>query len=142
MKSQSIYPNLIENSNTLTPLDHPEKEIITNLNLFSEKNVRYLQEEQFIASKLEKVNKSFSKLMRSLFNKGITLEVLESFTSQEKKVITHISEGLQTKEIASELFISNHTVQTHRKNIYKKMNCNNVSDIVKVSLLLEVLQPI
>lgn len=142
MKSQSIRPYSIENVNGLAPLHSHQKEIVNCLNLYSEKNVRYLKEEKLITSKLEKVNKSFSKLMKGLFNKGITLEVLESFTSQEKKVITHIAEGLQTKEIATELFISEHTVQTHRKNIYKKMSCNNISDIVKVSMLLDVLQPI
>ncbi|GHC62507.1 helix-turn-helix transcriptional regulator [Ulvibacter litoralis] len=139
MKSQLIRPYLTEDLNGLTPLHLHQREIINCLNLFSEKKVRYLQEDTRITSKLEKVNKTFVKLINDLSNKGITLDVLESFTSQEKKVIKRIAEGLQTKEIATDLFISDHTVQTHRKNIYKKMNCNNVSDVVKISLLLEVL---
>jgi DNA-binding NarL/FixJ family response regulator len=47
-------------------------------------------------------------------------------TSREKDVLKLISNELSTKEIANDLFISTHTVETHRKNLIKKLKVKNV----------------
>ena len=78
------------------------------------------------------------RMVQNLRDKGITAELIKSLTTQEKTILKLIADGLQTKEIASNLHISNHTVQTHRKNMYKKLNLNTISDLVKLSLLLEL----
>jgi DNA-binding CsgD family transcriptional regulator len=44
----------------------------------------------------------------------------QSFTKREVELIRLLSEGLSSKEIAERLFISSHTVDTHRRNILKK----------------------
>ena len=41
-----------------------------------------------------------------------------TFTFKEKEVLALVSSGLTTKEIASKLNISHHTVETHRKNLF------------------------
>ena len=41
-------------------------------------------------------------------------------THREAEVIQLISEGISTKQIADRLFLSTRTVETHRKNIYRK----------------------
>ncbi len=43
-------------------------------------------------------------------------------TSRETEIICQIAEGLTTKEIASKLFVSEFTVNTHRRNICRKLN--------------------
>lgn len=40
-------------------------------------------------------------------------------------------EGLTSKEIAEKLFISELTVQTHRKNIMTKLQVRNVAELLK-----------
>lgn len=42
------------------------------------------------------------------------------FTKRELEILSHISEGLSSKQIANRLFISKNTVDTHRRNILKK----------------------
>jgi len=41
-----------------------------------------------------------------------------------------IAKGKTNKEVAKDLFLSVHTVHTHRKNIMKKLNVNSISGIV------------
>jgi len=52
-----------------------------------------------------------------------------SFSNREIEIIKQIAEGLQNKEIATKLFISEFTVKTHRKNIYKKSDCRNATEL-------------
>lgn len=132
--------NALLNDHSLltSPLSSQQNELILFLNLISDEQVRYLHQEQFILSKLEKVNHSYMRMVQNLRDKGITAELIKSLTTQEKTILKLIADGLQTKEIASNLHISNHTVQTHRKNMYKKLNLNTISDLVKLSLLLEL----
>ncbi|MFP2995645.1 response regulator transcription factor [Spongiivirga sp. MCCC 1A20706] len=55
-------------------------------------------------------------------------------TPREKEVITLISEGLTTKEIAAKLFLSKHTVESHRQNILLKLDLNNSAELVKYAM--------
>lgn len=55
---------------------------------------------------------------------GITL------SDRELGVIRLISDGLTNKEIADTLFLSTHTVNTHRKNIMTKLGLKNTAGIV------------
>ena len=52
-------------------------------------------------------------------------------TAREIEVLKYIIREYTTDEIASELFISPHTVISHRKNILKKLNAKNTAGIVK-----------
>lgn len=45
-------------------------------------------------------------------------------TEREKQVLGHLVNGLSKKQIAERLFISFHTVNTHIKNIYEKLQVN------------------
>lgn len=53
-----------------------------------------------------------------------------SLSEREIEVIKLISDGLTNKEIADALFLSTHTVNTHRKNIMHKLNIKNTAGIV------------
>jgi DNA-binding NarL/FixJ family response regulator len=43
-------------------------------------------------------------------------------TEREAEIICKIAEGLTTKEIASQLYLSEFTINTHRRNICRKLN--------------------
>jgi DNA-binding NarL/FixJ family response regulator len=51
-------------------------------------------------------------------------------TEREKEVITMIMGGITSREIASKLFISERTVEFHRRNIYAKFEVKNVIGLV------------
>ena len=60
--------------------------------------------------------------------------VADELTAREMDVLNLICEGLRTKEIAEKLFISVHTVESHRRNIMLKLNINNSSRLVKYAI--------
>lgn len=52
-------------------------------------------------------------------------------TEREIEIIKLIAQGKPAKQIAEELFLSLHTVDTHRKNILTKLNLKNIADLVR-----------
>lgn len=62
-----------------------------------------------------------------------------SLTKREKTIISMIANGKSSKEIADELFMSIHTVSTHRKNIIQKTECNSFAALFKFALAFELL---
>lgn len=54
-------------------------------------------------------------------------------TTREKEIITLIKQGKTAKEISAILHISIFTVDTHRKNILKKLNLNSVKNLIAFS---------
>lgn len=52
-------------------------------------------------------------------------------TDREKQIIRLIEKEYNNKQIAETLFISERTVETHRKNIFRKTNTNSVIGLVK-----------
>lgn len=50
-----------------------------------------------------------------------------SLTEREAEIVTLLLEGMDSQEIAEQLFISKHTVDTHRRNILHKTNTENTS---------------
>lgn len=51
-------------------------------------------------------------------------------SNREIEVLTLISEGMTNVQIADKLFLSGHTVNTHRKNIMHKLRVNNTAAMV------------
>lgn len=59
---------------------------------------------------------------------------LPMLTTREKEVLANIAEGMTNQEIASKLFVSPLTVDSHRKNLLAKFNVKNTAAMVKVAL--------
>jgi DNA-binding NarL/FixJ family response regulator len=55
---------------------------------------------------------------------------LPDISGREKEVITLLAKGLNSNEIAGELFISKNTVDTHRKNLLAKTGSKNVAELI------------
>ncbi|MCF8233278.1 MAG: LuxR C-terminal-related transcriptional regulator [Bacteroidales bacterium] len=60
-------------------------------------------------------------------------------SKREKEILHLISEGMPSKLIADKLFISTHTVNTHRQNIIEKMKVNNSAEAVQYASRLGLL---
>lgn len=54
----------------------------------------------------------------------------ESFSKREHQILSLISEGKSSGQIADQLFISIDTVRAHRKNILAKTKCKNTTELV------------
>ena len=52
-------------------------------------------------------------------------------TRREKEILLLIADGLTNNEIGKKIFLSPHTVDSHRKNLFIKFDVNNVALLVK-----------
>ena len=66
---------------------------------------------------------------------SITDKNADVISAREKNILKHIALGLTNKEIADQLFISIHTVVTHRKNITQKLGIKSVSGLTVYAIL-------
>ncbi|TGD59207.1 response regulator transcription factor [Flavobacterium humi] len=55
-------------------------------------------------------------------------------SSREKEILRLIGEGKTSQEIATMLFIGKSTVDTHRKNIIRKMNIYGKTDLIRFAV--------
>ncbi len=65
---------------------------------------------------------------------GLQLEVNGSLTLRERQIISGLAEGLTSKQIAVNLGISFHTVNTHRQNMLAKTGCKSSAELIKYAL--------
>lgn len=64
-----------------------------------------------------------------------------NISDRELEIITLIAEGYTNVEIAEKLFLSPHTVNTHRKNILQKLGVNNTAAIVMYAVKTRLVSP-
>ncbi len=62
-------------------------------------------------------------------------------TTRETEILKLIAHGHSTQVIADTLFLSPHTVQTHRKSIIKKLNIKSPTEFVIYAMDLGLLKP-
>lgn len=73
------------------------------------------------------------KQIRAILAENLKLQhrlILETLTKREIQVLKMVCEGAPSKEIAESLYISKFTVETHRKNLQKKIGVSNIASLV------------
>ena len=124
-------------------ISHPQKYYENNADAIKEKSKNYMEkiketnteklidfgtvilmpENQVIhkvVGYLSRGDKTF-EINSNAYNSG----VLDSLTRREKEVLTYVSKGKSSQEIAVLLQLSIQTVKIHRKNILKKLEVNS-----------------
>ena len=74
----------------------------------------------------EKVLQQFHSLHDAVNN-------LPVLTRREKEVLHWLNEGYSNSQIADKLFLSQHTVDSHRKHLMQKLNANNIQQLLKTA---------
>jgi DNA-binding NarL/FixJ family response regulator len=62
-------------------------------------------------------------------------------SERELQIIQFIAEGYTNSQIAAIVYLSNHTINTHRKNIMKKLGVNNTAGIVMYAVKSNIVSP-
>lgn len=62
------------------------------------------------------------------------LKIVPKLTRREKEVLSEAASGLTTSQIGEKLFISPHTVESHRKNLIEKFGAKNLSSVIKLAI--------
>jgi len=64
-----------------------------------------------------------------------------SLSEREVEIIKLIAESYTTKDIADKLYLSFHTIGTHRKNIFKKLNIRSSSELILYAIKKGIVKP-
>ena len=59
---------------------------------------------------------------------------IPAITRREKEILGLIAEGFTNPEIASKLFVSSTTVDSHRKNLLAKLNVKNTASLIRLAV--------
>lgn len=74
-------------------------------------------------------------LMETLRNQPDAVnEFVPQLTKREKQILKLIAAEYTTREIAHELHLSEHTVETHRRNLLTKLNVRNVVGLIRKAM--------
>lgn len=84
-----------------------------------------------------------SKLMQRVSEKasGQPAPPVEALTPRELEVLALLAQGLQNKEIAQELVISERTVKFHVSSILQKLGAGNRTEAVTTAIQIGLVQP-
>ena len=61
-------------------------------------------------------------------------------TSRQREIVQLLAEGKTSKEVSGVLNLSVKTVETHRANIMRRLNCHSVSDLVRYAVRNHIIQ--
>ena len=90
-----------------------------------------------------KGEKYFSQSVQQAYMKGVLEKKTETtitLTKREKEVLRLIAEEYTTQEIADELFLSKHTIESYRKNLIAKLNVKNLAGLTKYAIKLGLVE--
>ncbi|PBJ14250.1 response regulator transcription factor [Flavobacterium sp. ACN6] len=107
-------------------------------NIIEAVNAVYQGQEYFSDAVREKIFNTFKDNPKMNHNAVIENPIL---SPRELEIIILIALEYSGKEISEKLFISSHTVETHRKNIMKKLNIKSSIGLVKYALKNNLINP-
>lgn len=67
--------------------------------------------------------------LRHMQQRGVE-DSYELLTSREREIVHMLAEGKSSKEVANVLDLSLHTVETHRSNIFQKLNLHSIPELI------------
>lgn len=102
--------------------DTDEDELIKALN-------QMIKGKHYIGSKVAIPKKRISVKSRDFEDTFVKKALL---SKREHQVMELVIEGFDSQTIADKLFISKNTVQSHRKNIFRKMEVHSVAELIKL----------
>ena len=79
-------------------------------------------------------NNYFSpEIMQQILNAAKNLDKPQTLTVREIEIIKLLAQGMSSSQIAAKLFISENTVETHRRNILRKTNSHSTVELINYS---------
>ncbi|RLD79436.1 MAG: DNA-binding response regulator [Bacteroidetes bacterium] len=129
--NQQVLKNLLlEYSFTLINISEIKEE---NSEQSDESHIYYDEEKSDI---LNKIDQAISQIRGHSKKKE---KQNNEISQREKAILACVARGLTNKEIAEDLFISTHTVITHRKNIVRKLGIKTVSGLTVYAILNKII---
>jgi len=148
----SVEKSILKNKNNKQTLFVIDEEL-ANIELLNHLNIE--KSNLLIIESENKENRRCSNnkdYIKTLYTEELIIEIIETksneildpeldntISDREREIIKHVAKGLTNKEIADKLFLSPHTVMTHRKNISNKLGIKSISGITVYAILNNII---
>ena len=106
-------------------------------NYFDESLLNKFDEKIYINDDTFSLNSKINNQIK--INKANTAKAIDTISDRETEILKLIVEGNSNKEIADKLFLSTHTVMTHRKNITHKTGIKSVSGLTIYAVVNKII---
>ena len=101
---------------------------------YSYKEINEMFDEMiYITDTEDAILNKFQNLLNRIEKKSVDSN--EQLTGREKDVLRLLLQGFSNKEVADKLFISTHTVISHRKNVIEKTGIRSLSGLAVYAIL-------
>jgi DNA-binding NarL/FixJ family response regulator len=88
-----------------------------------------------VSDERDMIYKKLETLINEKVEKHRDYKLQTELSEREKTILSFVAKGLTNKEIADKLFLSAHTVITHRKNITNKLGIKTISGLTVYAIL-------
>ncbi len=97
----------------------------------------YLLKESSSETILKKVKDVIGKERKKNMNKPTSYH--HGLSKREKEIVVELGNGLSSEQIAEKLFLSYYTIETHKKNIFLKLNVNTTAELIKKAMHIGII---
>ncbi|MBB5347307.1 hypothetical protein JWG42_14970 [Desulfoprunum benzoelyticum] len=126
-RKDESYVNLLSNIHILELDDQGRASLVLG-------NTIMLQNGELLPLRLKIKQFQFKELAETVFSRVYTpLSGQKSLTARELEILRYLALGYTSREIAQKLCISPLTVDTHRRHLLRKMQCNNVVEMTRIA---------
>ncbi len=122
----SIHANVLLHGRLICLTDHKNSD--------SDQKVNWV-EHIYIDDTQKQILKKLNHIIGNRAKKGSNTGIPDEISKREADILKNIALGYSNKEIADKLFISTHTVVTHRKNITRKLGIKTVPGLTIYAIL-------
>ena len=124
-----------------TKNDHSSLKIVSLLCSVTDTNLLKSYDEHIqLYDDLEAINKKMLELMRSADEEVEAENEAETLSQREKEIVCCVVRGMTNKEIAEQLFLSIHTVITHRRNIARKLQIHSPAGLTIYAIVNKLVE--
>ncbi len=118
---------------------HVADHVLIGLEVFKNENVRKEVFDHILP--LNVTAEAVKELAEDFFEQGEN-DNNDELTNREREVLRLIALGNTNKSIAETLFISTHTVISHRKNITEKLGIKSIPGLTVYAIIQKIIDPV
>jgi DNA-binding NarL/FixJ family response regulator len=82
----------------------------------------------------EQFTRKLVQSFQTIQENTVQTDGINLLTEREREIVTYVAKGLTNREIATQLFLSEHTVKNHLKNIMQKLHVSNRVQLAAIGL--------
>lgn len=88
----------------------------------------------------DKIQQTLEQLQPDAEKESTSEEDAQTLSTREKEIVICVVKGMTNREIADQLFLSPHTVVTHRRNIARKLQIHSASGLTVYAIVNKLIE--